>query len=323
MTLRNKSIISPGVVLAIAMSMVSCTKTVEVGPVGEVGNAPGHGFVREVDEPGGRGQVQRVSMPDMDVEGRIAISPNGKSIVFSGKKVGADDLYQLYRLDIGSTVAVKITAGGEYNAWDPSFTSDGGHIVYRMGNSFWKIRNDGSGSRVKLPGSGLTASDWCPQVSSENRLVFMTWQALDPFPLIWTVGLDGSELTQFREGRMPTWSPDGSKIAFEYKGDLWLMNADGRELTQLTSTPDCFEGLPFFSPDGTKIAFASDEESISNIKRNVNIWYINIDGTGKTQVTALKSWDSWPAWGKDGIYFLSGRGKGGENVSRVWRMGVD
>ena len=45
-----------------------------------------------------------------------------------------------------------------------------------------------------------------------------------------------------------------------------------------------------------------------------------IDGTSKTQVTELRAWGSWPAWGKAGIYFLSGRTKGGKNVQRIWRI---
>src|SRR5215204_1968053 len=37
--------------------------------------------------------------------------------------------------------------------------------------------------------------------------------------------------------------------------DLWVMDADGTNQTNLTNTPDTNEGQPAWSPDGTKIAF--------------------------------------------------------------------
>lgn len=308
------------IVILLSIYLLSACTKILTTPVGKFAESQPKGFVSEIDEPSARGRTARITLPEMDIQGRFCISPDGKSLVFSGKPEGSSDLYQLYKLDMGSGAPVKITAGGNKHAFDPSFTSDGEFIVYRTENSFWKINKNGSGSRVKLPGSGLPGRDWNPQVSVNDKIVFVTWDKLDNKSLIWTVGLDGSELTQFREGYTPTWSPDGSKIVFEYDGDIWLMNTDGRELTQLTITENIDEGLPNFSPDGTKIVFASNEESSNSSGNNINIWYININGSEKTQVTELKSWDSWPTWGNDGIYFLSGRGKTKKNISRIWKI---
>lgn len=52
-------------------------------------------------------------------------------------------------------------------------------------------------------------------------------------------------------------SPDGSKIAFCYKGDIWSVSANGGTATRLT-TQSSNEYYPIWSPDGSKIAFASD-----------------------------------------------------------------
>lgn len=61
----------------------------------------------------------------------------------------------------------------------------------------------------------------------------------------------------------PSWlrdvtiSPDGSRIAFCYKGDIWTVPSGGGSALRLT-TLDSYEANPVWSPDGSSIAFASD-----------------------------------------------------------------
>lgn len=284
--------------------------------------APKSGFVAEIDEPSTRGQLTRISPPDMFVSWRFAVSPGGESVIFSGKRVKTNEPFQLYRMDKGSNAPVKITSGGDYDHWDPSFTGDNKHLVFRTNETFWKVRKDGSGAKVRVPGSGLNR-DYFPQASSSDRIAFVTFDDISFKFVIWTIGIDGSELTQYREGNFPVWSPDGTKLAFEYENDIWMMNSDGTELTQLTSTKDVIEAKPSFSYDGTRIAYVSNEGPRGEPIKDINIWYMTIDGTSKTQVTQLDSWDSWPVWAKDGIYFLSGRAKGKHNIQRIWRIKID
>ena len=47
---------------------------------------------------------------------------------------------------------------------------------------------------------------------------------------IWIMNADGSDsvnLTQGRDCASPTWSPDGTQIAYIASGEIWLMDADG------------------------------------------------------------------------------------------------
>lgn len=64
--------------------------------------------------------------------------------------------------------------------------------------------------------------------------------------------------------RYATISPDGSKIAFAYKGDIFTVPSTGGRATRLTSTPS-IETTPIWSPDGATIAFASDSEGANDI----------------------------------------------------------
>jgi Tol biopolymer transport system component len=79
--------------------------------------------------------------------------------------------------------------------------------------------------------------------------------------LTWT-GLAGS----------PTWSADGTKIAFTQRAsadgasDVWVMNADGSGKRRVT-TNAASESGPTWSPDGRWLAFASDRTGRGEIYR--------------------------------------------------------
>ena len=61
----------------------------------------------------------------------------------------------------------------------------------------------------------------------------------------------------------PSWSPDGTKIAFgtnrDGNGEIYVMNADGSNLTNLTNNA-ADDSNPSWSPDGTKIAFRTTRD---------------------------------------------------------------
>jgi Tol biopolymer transport system component/imidazolonepropionase-like amidohydrolase len=73
-------------------------------------------------------------------------------------------------------------------------------------------------------------------------------------------------------------SPDGREIAFDLLGDIYLMPLSGGEAKCLRGGA-AFEVQPRFSPDGARISFTSDRDGADNI------WIMNRDGSGLTQVT--------------------------------------
>lgn len=58
----------------------------------------------------------------------------------------------------------------------------------------------------------------------------------------------------------PNLSPDGSLIAFDWNGDVWVAPSGGGVAKPLTQHP-ANDRLPHFSPDGKSIAFVSDRET--------------------------------------------------------------
>lgn len=60
---------------------------------------------------------------------------------------------------------------------------------------------------------------------------------------------------QVARGSQPTWSPDGRRIAFTRLGEIYVVDADGRNERRLTTTSQPV-AFPAWSPDGRTIAFA-------------------------------------------------------------------
>ena len=85
--------------------------------------------------------------------------------------------------------------------------------------------------------------------------------------------------------------------------ELFLINADGSNATNLTRTPDLDEMYPHASPDGTKVCFVADEGKGRNKVRNV--YYMNIDGTGRVKVADNARQTFWSPDGKT-IAYLKG-----------------
>lgn len=67
-------------------------------------------------------------------------------------------------------------------------------------------------------------------------------------------------------------APDGSRIAFTYKGDIYTVPVAGGEARRLTSSTT-YETKPVWSPDGRRIAFASD------INGNFDVFSTAVDGS--------------------------------------------
>jgi len=125
--------------------------------------------------------------------------------------------------------------------------------------------------------------------------------------IYWGVGRSSGPGDVVRDGA-PAWSPDGTQIAFysEVGGrpaDLFVMDADGSSIRQLTATPAA-EGYPAWSPDGRHIAFESNTPG-----GNFDVYVMDAGGSSVRRLTDDPRRDVGPTWSPDGrkIAFMSDR----------------
>ena len=126
-----------------------------------------------------------------------------------------------------------------------------GAFVNAPGGSLINSRSINTTIQERVPGG--------PMITYVNNATQVSLVSFD---------IDAGILNRVPEGpptsghSFPTYSPDGSQIAFSVSGGIWVMNNDGTNPNLIT-----FEGdsQPSWSPDGTKIAFSSTRTGVAQI----------------------------------------------------------
>jgi serine/threonine protein kinase/tricorn protease-like protein len=202
------------------------------------------------------------------------------------------------------------------------WSRDGRSVVYSAGTlaaqGYFLFRIDVAGgepSRLEIASQGATYPAVAPKA---DRLVFSR-AVYDPD--IWRLTAGGKPeafLVSSAVDANAQFSPDGRRVVFASgrSGEgiaMWLANADGSGVVQLTHGPEDYHGSPRWSPDGRWVAYDARGK---NGRWNIKV--VDASGGQTRQLTGGAFTSSVPSWSKDGklIYFTSDR----TGRFEVWRM---
>jgi Tol biopolymer transport system component len=229
-------------------------------------------------------------------------SADGKQLIYQATK----DQYkcdQIFTMNIDGSNS-KLVSTGKGRTTCAYFFPDGQKIVYA---------------------STHDDDDGCPPRADRSK--GYTWEVYNAYD-IYIANADGSNLKKLAASKgydaEATISPDGKHIVFTSSRDgdleLYVMDADGKNVRRLTNDKG-YDGGAFFSPDGKMIVYRAHHPTDSTeIKEGENLlkdqlvkpsqmelFTINVDGTGKRQITHNGAANFAPFFTPDGkkIIFAS------------------
>ena len=279
--------------------------------------------------------VAAVLMAGVAVIPAYGVGPvaNGR-LAFVADEAGRPQVFTVKSDGTGLTrLTNRPNGAGEYGlAWSPDASS---LLMVLSGSRDLIYKADTHGATVRRLSprcAGYCLGDNSPTYTRSGAKIAFE-RAIGPLTgdnaasvAILTMNADGSGLKQLTqrknptssEDHMPSWSPDGKRIAFQRHNTtaqpasasaIYVMNADGTRLRRLT--PRSMDASnPRWSRDGTRIAFNDYAEDIPN--KSANFYTIRTDGTGLRKVTHYSGGtkrafvNDWSPDGRQIVYHLIG-----------------
>jgi Tol biopolymer transport system component len=269
----------------------------------------------------GSNQVNLTKNPAMDAT--PVWSPDGSRIAFTSDRSGRQNIYVMNADGSNVTKITKNDDGADFRIFDPAWSPDGTKLVYigsLMGelSALLVVNADGSGATTRLDQFATEDNDpeWSPD---GTRIAFTGREAMDSLAegvrfYLFVMNADGSGKTRIADwplpftsfffhtdGSGPTWSPDGTQLAYSYdnKGapagqprrvaDILVVKAGGGAVKFLTET-SAEDTFPSWSPDSSRIAFTSNRDG------HKEIYVMNADGSQQTRLTNTSADSFDPNW---------------------------
>ena len=229
--------------------------------------------------------------------GEAYFSPDGKKIIFQAEeKNTGNPFYQIFIQDL-ETGSYRRVSPGVGRTTCSYFSPDGKKIIFASSHE------DPDAKKHYEVEYKQRAED--KKTGVRRRY---SWD-FDPFMDIYEADLDGGNLKNLTKSKgydaEGSYSADGKQIVFCSNRDgnleLYIMDADGKNVKKVTTAPKCYNGGPFFSPDAKQIIFRSDRKE----KDRLQLYVINVDGTKEKALTENDKWVYWaPYWYKDAKHII-------------------
>jgi len=157
-----------------------------------------------------------------------------------------------------------------------------------------------------------------PRWAPDGRRILYTSYFANGMPDIYLIDTGTKSRTAFISVKGTNtggrFSPDGSQVAAilspKGAGDLYVGNAQGRNLRALRKTPTQIEATPSWSPDGTRIVVASDAQATGKPQ----LYLVGLaDGTPLRIPTNVSGYCAEPDWShadRNLIAFTAASGRG-------------
>jgi serine/threonine protein kinase len=213
------------------------------------------------------------------VEGYPSLSPDGKNIIFASEVEGDGNIYMQR---VGGKTQTNLTPNSPRRDTMPAFSPDGRLIAFRSerdAGGIYIMEETGENAR-RISDFGYHPS-WSPDskkiVVSDKASSIHTAYTI-PNGSLWTIDTATGEKRKLETGGdaiMPSWSPNGHRIAFwsvagGSSGEIVTVPADGGAPTVIASD-EAADWNPVWSPDGKYVYFASNRGG------NMNIWRVPVD----------------------------------------------
>jgi len=209
-------------------------------------------------------------------------SASNGAIIFASTRDGNSDLYAVNADGTGLTQLTN----EPYDAYNPLPSPDGRHILFEGGEGLTVMDVDGSG-RHAVHSCSVSPEAW----SSDSRhFVCSDYEA----GILVVDTVDGTVRQLADAGSKPSWSPDGTTIAFVDEHKLYAIPAAGGTRRRLGIRKLADSAAPAWSGDSQRLAYVSVENG-----DRYSLWTIRVDGSGGRRLAQNVS-EETPSWSPDG-----------------------